>query len=98
MLTEKFFQKGQEAKGFFRGYGSFGEICGDVTREGNTVSRETGDYRITCRYEADEYGVFTRTDSFRNISDKPLDLRALRSRFVFDGGEYQVYTQVLNWV
>ena len=97
MLTEKFFQKGQEAKCFFRGYGSFGEICGDVTREGNTITRQTEDYRITCRYETDPYGVFTRNDSFQNISDKPLDVRCLRSRFIFQGGEYEVYTQFNTW-
>jgi len=97
MLTGKFFQKGQEAKGFFRGYGSFGEICGEVTREGSTVTRETEDYRISCRYEEDKHGVFTREDCFRNISGKPMDLRALKSRFVFDGGEYEVYTQFNTW-
>jgi len=97
MLTEKFFQKGQEAKGFFRGYGSFGEICGDVTRQDNAIFRQTEDYRITCRYEADPYGVFTRKDSFQNVSDKMLDVRCLRSRFVFDGGEYEVYTQFNTW-
>ena len=97
MLTEKFFQKGTEAKGFFRGYGSFGEIMGELTREGEAVIRQTEDYRITCRYEADEYGVFTRQDTFQNISGKPVTLDALRSRFVFNGGEYEVYTQFNTW-
>ena len=97
MLTQKFFQKNTEAKAFFRGYGSFGEIMGEVTREGNSITRRTEDYRITCRYETDEYGVFTRQDCFRNVSSKPMDLRALRSRFVFDGGEYEVYTQFNTW-
>ena len=97
MLTEKFFQRGKEAKGFFRGYGSFGEICGEVTRDADSITRQTEDYRITCRYEVDEYGVFTREDCFQNVSGHTMDLHALRSRFVFDGGEYEVYTQFNTW-
>jgi len=97
MLNELFFKKGEEAKGFFRGYGSFGEVIGKVTRGDRTVCRETEDYRITCRYDVDPYGVFTRNDTFENISGKPLNVRCLKSRFVFNGGEYEVYTQFNGW-
>ncbi len=97
MFTKKFFQQGEDAKCFFHGYGSFGEICGTVTREGQSISHKTDDYALTCQYEMDEYGVCTRNDVFQNISDKPLLLNSLKSRFIFEGGEYQVYTQFCNW-
>ena len=97
MLTEKFFQKEKEAKAFFCGGGSFGLISGEVKRGDRSICRETEDYRITCRYEVDDFGVFTRNDEFENLSGKALNVRSLRSRFVFNGGEYEVYTQFNAW-
>jgi len=97
MFTKKFFQQGEDAKCFFRGYGSFGEIHGAVTRKGQTVSHKTEDYALICQYEMDEYGVCTRNDVFTNISKNPITLHSLKSRFIFEGGEYQVYTQFCNW-
>ena len=83
MFTKKFFLQGEDAKCFFRGYGSFGEIHGTVTRDGQTITHQTEDYALTCQYEMDEYGVCTRNDVFRNVSDKPLSLNSLKSRFIF---------------
>ncbi len=97
MFTKKFFQQGEDAKCFFHGYGSFGEINGTVTRDGQTISHKTEAYALTCQYEMDEYGVCTRNDVFQNISNQPVSLHSLHSRFVFEGGEYQVYTQFNNW-
>ena len=84
-------------KCFFRGCGSFGEIRGDLAREWQKVFQETESYRISCEYEQDAYGVFTRNDVFENVSNESLDVQCLKSRFVFDGGEYQVYTQFNAW-
>lgn len=97
MFTKKFFEQGTNAKCFFRGYGSFGEIHGNVTRDGHNILSETKDYKIQCTYEMDEYGVCTRKDVFTNVSDADLEVNSLKSRLIFDGGEYQVYTQFCNW-
>lgn len=97
MLTAKFFGQGEDSKCFFRGCGSFGEISGNVTRGENSISRETDLYKITCVYKSDDYGVFTRQDVFENTSESPLEVNALKSRFVFEGGEYEVYTQFNTW-
>ena len=83
MFTKKFFQQGEDAKCFFRGYGSFGEIHGNVTREGQKISHKTDEYALTCQYEMDEYGVCTRNDAFTNISNEPVMLHSLKSRFIF---------------
>ncbi len=97
MLYSNYFQKGEDAKCFFRGYGSFGEIHGNLKRDEKTVYNETENYNITCTYELDENGVFSRKDVFKNVSDRNMEVNCLQSRFVFEGGEYQVYTQFCNW-
>ena len=93
MLSTKFFDKGEEARMFWRAAGDFGEIVGNVSRDENTVFKTTDQYKIGCTVTEDQYGVINRKDVFKNISDKPIVLTSLKSRFVFEGGEYEVYTQ-----
>ena len=97
MFNKHNFEAGLYAREYFNGYGSFGEICGEVTHEGRTILNASKDYEIRCSYEADEYGVFTRKDTFTNISGSPMQVNNLKSRFIFNGDEYQVYTQFNNW-
>lgn len=97
MFTSKFFNKEKEAKNFFRGYGSFGEISGEIQRSAGSLYRETSEYKIECEYETDSCGVITRKDCFTNKSDKPIEVKCMKSRFVFEGGEYEVYTQFNHW-
>ncbi len=98
MLKAAFFKEGNESKRFFRGCGSFGQINGDVSRNENEIFYETDKYRINCEYQCDDYGVFTRNDTFTNKSNEDISVNCLKSRFVFEGGEYQVYTQFNHWL
>ncbi len=97
MFTEKIFTTATDIRNLFKGYGSFGELNGSLERKGNNIFCKTDDYKIECSYEKDEYGVFCRKDVLTNTSDKDIDVKSLKSRFVFDGGEYEVYTQFNNW-
>lgn len=97
MFNLNYFSNGTDVKSFFRGYGSFGEIHGELQRDGQTIYQETKDYRIQCEYVQDDYGVFTRNDTFENVSEGPINVKCLKSRFIFEGGEYQVYTQYNGW-
>lgn len=97
MFNIKNFQTGTYAKEFFSGRGSFGEICGTVTMGAGTIANASDIYQIECSYEKDAYGVFTRKDSFTNVSDAPIRVNSLKSRFVLNGDEYQVYTQYNGW-
>lgn len=97
MLNKKSFASGDDARAFFRGYGDFGEICGELERKNQTIVLNQDRYRIECRYTCDENGVFSRKDCFQNISDEAMHVNCLKSRFVFDGGEYRVYTQFNVW-
>ena len=97
MFTEKIFKKSTDVRDFFKGYGSFGEIKGELKIEKNGLYQETDSYKIECSYEKDEYGVFSRKDTFTNKSAEDINLRGLKSRFVFECGELDVYTQFNNW-
>ena len=64
------------------------------------------DSRVTVRSEAlsctaefteDESGVISRQDKIKNISPQPITLSCALSKFVFDGGEYRVYTEYSEW-
>ncbi len=47
--------------------------------------------------EKAEDGIRIRRSVIKNTGDKPVKLRELLSKFVFDGGEYEVYTQYSHW-
>lgn len=91
------FLAGHFAREYFKGHGSFGEICGEVTHEDGALTNRSDAYEIRCTYETCENGVFTRKDVFTNISDRPIRVNGLKSRFVFNGDEYEVYTQFNGW-
>lgn len=63
----------------------------------NGMLLTTPSYHITTRSEQKEGGVYLRHDTLHNTSDETLTFSTLRSRFVFDGGEYEVYTQYNGW-
>ncbi len=97
MLTLRFFRDQSNAKALWRVLGDFGEITEQINTDKNALINETNGCLMKCEYEKDAYGVFTRRDSFVNNSDKPVEVNCLKARFVFEGGEYEVYTQYNNW-
>lgn len=97
MFSPTFFDKRNDAKAFFRAYGSFGDLRGEIKRDGKKLLCEADEYTAVCTYETDELGVVTRRDSITNTSDKNITVDCFKSRFVFEDGEYQVYTQFNNW-
>ena len=52
---------------------------------------------VTTKIYHDEDGVNLRTDCIKNTSDHDVDLRTAFSKFVFHGGEYEVYSQYSEW-
>ena len=79
-------------------------VCADVP---TSVSRldvagsrvtVTGDALLcTAEFTEDESGVISRHDKIKNISPQPITLSCALSKFVFDGGEYRVYTEYSEW-
>ena len=97
MLTKHFFENIIHSGQLWRVNSSAGRMDEKVIYDKNTVINESNGCRIECEYTRDKYGVFARQDNFTNLSDKDVRVSALKSRFVFQGGEYEVYTQYNNW-
>ena len=97
MLSQRFFREQKHAKALWSVLGSFGEITEELKTDKNIITNETDGCLMKCEYEKDDYGVFTRRDCFVNNSDKSVEVNCLKSRFVFEGGEYEVYTQYNDW-
>ena len=66
---------------------------GDIERESDSLSFLGADIEFHSVFETHSSGVVSRRDILKNISSRELSLSTLLSRFVFNGGEYQVYTQ-----
>jgi len=97
MINERLFRNAENAKELWSGIGSFGEVLGEVECCGQTMTNKTDEYTISCTYQNDQNGVYTRKDVFENTSDKEISLNNLKSRFIFPGNEFEVYTQYNCW-
>ncbi len=91
------FSNSANAYHFWNISGSFGRVEGEAKTENSTTLAEGDSWRVSAKTEKDESGVFIRRDTFENTSDEPITLSSLSSRFVLDGGEYEVYTQYNGW-
>ncbi len=83
----------------FSAAGSFGstEAGGahvEKTTEGYRAT--VGDLTITANL-CEEGGILLRRDTLRNTGNAPITLNHYASRFVLQGGEYDVYTQLSMW-
>ncbi len=89
--------------GFFSAYGSFGVIDGRLNEVEKTVQTENGfeavynGFKIMGKYKKFENDVWQRYDFFENISDEKIIINQYTSRFLIEGGEYEVYTQYSSW-
>lgn len=77
--------------------GSFALPVGDVNKTDDGFIYEGQGYKVKTTVEKHASGVFKRRDVITNVSDKNIDLRAVLSKFSFNGGEYEVYTQYSEW-
>lgn len=105
MKLERLIQNGgyDLIAGLFSVSGSFGIIDGTVTYDktvsGNTetYTYENGALRLVATFTHRKDGCVLRQDRVENVSDAPVILNRVRSRFTFEGGEYQIYSQSNNW-
>lgn len=97
MLKARYYSKSDNVKNYFSCYGSFGDIKGDVTRGDGSIELSCEDYSLRSEFCESECGVYSRRDSFTNKTDRTMTVNRFQSRFVFEGGEYEVYTQFNTW-
>ena len=86
---------------YFALFGSFGRAVGkaDIQTDGKstTVSGSVGGCYMESTFFEDKSGVTVRTGKIRNESDEDITLSTALYRYVFDGGEYEIYTQFNGW-
>ena len=86
-----------EAKSIWTIHGSFGRVSGTVEVKENGCTLYGDAYTVTDTTETDTAGVAHRRGTFCNTAAIPLQIHCLLSRFLLDGGEYEVYTQYNGW-
>ena len=90
MLTTSIFREFAYAKSYMKATGSFGNLSGKVQAEGNTLWAEKDGCRMTSRFDSDAYDVISRKDTLCNVSQSEILVTSMKSRFLFDGGEYEI--------
>ena len=73
--------------------GDFSALSGNLVGEEDRYCYASEELSIATRFETHISGVTKRQDCIQNISDRPITLRTAYSKFNFNGGEYEVYTQ-----
>ena len=92
-----YLSKELRAQEFWKISGDFGKLTGEVQQNGNEYITENEAVRVTAKIIKDKTGIIQRKDAVENISNRPVTLYTLFSRFVMHGGEYGVYTQYNGW-
>jgi len=77
--------------------GDFAPAVGDVTWEENTTTYASAEYTVKTEIGAHPSGVCKRKDTFYNTGDRPLTIYTALSKFLEDGGDFEVYTQRSEW-
>ncbi|MCQ2456411.1 MAG: alpha-galactosidase [Clostridia bacterium] len=77
--------------------GSFGKLDCDTDVSENSFSADNGKVSVISEITKSENGVKVRRDKVTNISDEPVCLHTLTSKFTLTGGEYEVYSQYNGW-
>ena len=77
--------------------GSFGEVWEDVKEDGDRLSAKNDSVEVCSEIKDVGDGVFVRRGYVKNISDEPVILNTLSSKFILNGGECEVYSQYNGW-
>ena len=77
--------------------GNFESLFGEIEKNDEKIIAKRNKYTASTRYFTNSNGVTIRFDAIENTGEKPLYINNLLSKFVFDGGEYEVYTQFDGW-
>lgn len=97
MLSSSFFKNADDIRRLFDVVGLKECLYGAPVHADGKVTFDSADYRLETVYEQDENGVFARRDLLENTTDHPITFTTALSRFCFEGGEYEVYTQYNAW-
>lgn len=92
-MTQKF----ENAKDFWNIKGDFGMLDAPLHQDGDTFSAQNDFVLVKTEVKKYRDGVYVRTGSVKNISDRDVNITAMELKFRFNGGEYEVYSQYNGW-
>lgn len=78
--------------------GDFGKLSGGISHDKDILSAYNGVITVRSTVEKAKNGVYIQKSGVKNISDRTVTLYTLASKFLLNGGEYEVYTQYNGWV
>jgi len=78
-------------------YGNIKNLGGSLEKTDNGFYYENGELEIQTSFSDHTSGVFKRRDTVTNVSGQDITLSGAQAKFVFSGGEYEVYTQYSEW-
>lgn len=93
---KKYFQV-RDSEDLWNISGSFGNIQSKVEENEGVFVAENNSIRATAEITDFGYGVKRRTGKVKNISNCEITINALSAVFLFEGGEYDVYSQYNGW-
>lgn len=94
-MVQKFIS--QYAEDFWRISGSFGVVSGAVEETDDAITLKKENFTVSSQYVRDESGVTSRRGAFMNTSASLVSINYFMSKFVLQGGEYEVYSQMNTW-
>ena len=77
--------------------GDFDMLVGAPDKCGDGFYYNNGTVELGLNITKHPTGVISRKDTVKNVSGKDISLTSALSRFSFDGGEWEVYTQYNEW-
>jgi len=72
-------------------------ITNQPSQNGLHICAEGDGFEAISEIAESKHGVFSRKDFVKNTSDKSICFNKLKSKFVLDNSEYEVYTQFNFW-
>ena len=93
----QFFKNVSVAKDLYSIYGDIKEFQGSLEKTGNGFYYANDELEMQTELLHHETGVCKRRDSVTNVSSREITLSGAQAKFVFSGGEYEVYTQYSEW-
>lgn len=83
----------REIGDLFTLYGDFDLPEGEVAKAGDAYAYDNSVLQIESKTEKHPDGIHVRRDTVKNVSPYAITLTTALSKFVLNGGEYEVYTQ-----
>lgn len=77
--------------------GTLEALRGELVESSDGFALDAGELKLETVFFEHSSGVNVRKDTVTNVSDRDIELLTAQSKFVFDGGEYEVYTQYSEW-